>query len=66
MKQKLDVFPKMSSVDILKSHIEEISVKCLDNNWIHENKIDLNSLMEDKHYESDFKVSSRHFYNNQR
>ncbi|MDK2826418.1 MAG: hypothetical protein PWQ44_1598 [Methanolobus sp.] len=54
-----------SSVDILKSHIEEISIKCLDNNWIQENKIDLNSLMEDNRHDTGFKLSDRHFCNNQ-
>ena len=63
MKQKTNTIPKTeSSVDILKAHIEDISVKCLDNNWIQENKIDLNSLMEDDRSDRGLKVSSRNSY----
>ncbi|MDK2831577.1 MAG: hypothetical protein PWQ75_1329 [Methanolobus sp.] len=65
MKQKSDIAAKTeSSVEILKDHIEEISVKCLDNNWIQDNKIDLNSLMADNHSNKHFKPSSGLFNNN--
>jgi hypothetical protein len=58
MESKTSDFHKnKSSVGILKSHIEDIPIKNLDNSWIQENKIDLNSLMADNHSGDDSKVS---------
>ncbi|MBP1908760.1 hypothetical protein [Methanolobus bombayensis] len=65
MRQKTgDFHKKKSSVDALKSHIKCISIKNLDNTWVKQNKIDLDSLMEDRHYSGDFNKSSRSFWNN--
>ncbi|WP_094227946.1 hypothetical protein [Methanolobus psychrotolerans] len=38
-----------SSVEILKAHMDEMSVRNLDDDWINETKINLSSLMEDRH-----------------
>lgn len=38
-----------SSVEILKAHMDEMSVRNMDDDWINETKINLSSLMEDRH-----------------
>ncbi|WP_319508187.1 hypothetical protein [uncultured Methanolobus sp.] len=38
----------MSSVEILKAHMEDLPVRNLDTDWIKGNKVDLESLMKDR------------------
>ncbi|WP_321428735.1 hypothetical protein [uncultured Methanolobus sp.] len=64
MKSKTGDFHKNKfSVEILKSHIEDIPIKNLDNSWIQENKIDLNSLMADNYSGDDSKVPTGYLNN---
>jgi hypothetical protein len=39
---------QISSVEILKAHIEELPIRNLDTDWIKGNKVNLSSLMEDR------------------
>ncbi|WP_407282603.1 hypothetical protein V7O61_04535 [Methanolobus sp. WCC1] len=49
-----------SSVDILKAHIDELSIKHLGDDWINENKVELGPLMEDQ----DSRIRSSPVYRN--
>lgn len=44
-----------SSVELLKSHIDEMSIRYLDDDWVKKNTVDLGSLMEDKDHGIGFK-----------
>ena len=39
----------ISSIEILKAHMGDLPVRNLDTDWIKENKVNLDSLMKDRH-----------------